>query len=186
MKVSVEVTGSERLREDFRRLAGDEKNRVLIEAIDEGLRRIRSAAGAKAPIRAGYLVANIRIDGPRVFDDAVAGRVLSGPRDGKRDASEYKQFNRRTGQVEYTDAFYSPWVEYGHKVGRRGSNESIGRKKRKRRTASEALAIDITDRARTDVPPQPFMRPAADENAEAVHARIDQQLWEHLQSVWNR
>lgn len=186
MRVSIEVTGSERLREDLRRLAGDDKNRVLIEALDEGLRRIRSAAAAKAPIRAGYLVANIRIDGPRVFDDAVAGRVLSGPRDGQRDASEYKQFNRRTGQVEYTDAFYSPWVEYGHKVGKRAGNESIGVKKRKRRTFEQGWLVDQATKARVDVPPQPFMRPAADENAEAVHARIDQKLWDYLQTVWNR
>lgn len=68
------------------------------------------------------------------------------------------------------ETFYGGFKEYGHRLGKRTSNEDMGVRKRKRRSISERTRATALDDSRPMVKAQPFLRPALDGSKNAITA----------------
>jgi HK97 gp10 family phage protein len=184
---TVDFEGFDEALRAMGQLRGPGLDTVIVRALDTGAKRIVAAAKAKCPVRSGALRESIRTHEPKIFVDAIATRVLAGSQVVKGAGPGGK--SAIVGANHLGDPYYAHMVEYGHKVGKRPSRAKVltrktNRRGQKRWTATETpIEADTRDK---EVPAQPFMRPAFEEQKEAVIAHIEQKVHDHLQTTWER
>lgn len=78
--------------------------------------------------------------------------------------------------------FYGAFLEYGHFLGKRKSNRSLGVKKGKRLTIAQRLELRKLNETRAWVEPRPFMRPAVDAKRKQAVNLITERINQLLRS----
>lgn len=184
---TVDFAGFDEALRAIGQLRGPGLDTVIVRALDTGAKRIVAAAKSKCPVRSGALRESIRSHEPKIFVDAIATRVLAGSQvvrgagPGGRSAI--------VGANHLGDPYYAHMVEYGHKVGIRKPRTKKPRKSGKliqKNWANWLSTKPPVVRAAKEVPAQPFMRPAFEEQKEAVIAHIEQKVHDHLQTTWEK
>lgn len=186
---TVDFAGFDEALRAIGQLAGPGLNAVIVRALDTGAKRIVAAAKAKCPVRTGALRESIRTQEPKIFVDAIATRVLAGSQVVKGAGPGGR--SAIVGANHLGDPYYAHMVEYGHKVGIRKSRKSKPRKSGKLNqknweswlSAKPPVPVAALEK---EVPAQPFMRPAFEEQKEAVVAHIEQKVHDHLQTTWEK
>ena len=146
----VTITGLRELREALLRKVPDHmQGKVLQKALAAGAKPIVEAAKALAPVKTGTLRKAIYSFRDKESRPGYEIRNIR-PRQGKRFAKKGE------------DAYYWKFVEFGHRVGKRG-----GGKLKKIGKGANAIAV---------VPPKPFMRPAFESQKGAALVAITEAL----------
>ena len=141
MALTIKIEGLKELQKSFSK-SPEMTKRIMGEAMDLSVMRIKNTAKSKAPVDTGRLRNSIK--------DKVKFAI--------RDI---------TGVVN-ADVKYAPWVEFGRRSGKAPPASALRTWARKRGINEFALAKAI---ARKGVKAQPFMQPAIRQN-EAIIGKI--------------
>ena len=135
--VDIKLEGGERLLKALQSYEPKIRNRIVRESMNKALAPVLRLAEQMAPMDTGLLNRNLKIRPGKRRRNAVSRTVATTER-----------------------AHYGTFQEYGFKLGRRASNETIGLRKGKKRNASQRAAVEAINNARPSIEAQPFMRPA--------------------------
>lgn len=159
------VTGHREVSKRLRELGGKLARKVLRDALRSGAKLVLADA-----------VANVSKDNSPKSEDTGTLRRSLRIRAGKR----------RRGQVTVKVAtkdgwfqgktFYGAFREFGHKIGKRKSNEDIGIRKGKKRSASDSAAIKRGNDSRAEVKPYPAVGDAYRNQGEAAATVIEREI----------
>jgi len=163
--IQVFAEGWEKVAADLRGLGKKLQNKVLRQALRSGARPILNAAKA-----------NIQSDNAPEWEDT--GQLMRSIKIRAIKRSR-NRVGIRVGTAEgwfRGNTFYGAFREFGHKIGKRASNEDVGIRKRKRRNANEKLAVDIANRSRGDVRPYKFIEPAYEQQGPQAVTIIEREI----------
>lgn len=121
MAITVQVNGLRELRVKLKRLPLDIRKKVANKAVGSAARLVKAAAQQATPVRTGTLRRSAIVNYRRKdsTDDKTVYIVTY--RRGKRFQARVTAKGRK---IANRDAFYAPWVEFGHKIVPRKSKGS--------------------------------------------------------------
>lgn len=193
---TVKVHGLKELQDALKQLPPNVEKRFVRTAVREAAMPILHAARSNAPRDTGLLVSSLKVTtGFSKRKGLMTARV--GTREG-----DYRG-----------DTFYGSFIEYGHWSGSRGGKanaiaKSVARDLRRQSRKAGGLAASGTERRnkqeeffrsegmrkamgvkvkpRTWVPPQPYLRPAFDENKGRAVDIFKRVLRERIEAYWKK
>lgn len=174
---TVEIQGLRELLQTLRTLDDKIQKRILRRAVYAGAKVVKDEVVEKAPVAAAPHKRGGRLVQPGTLKRAALHKWARELSDGRNQA--YVVTFRRGKQYQSVgkkgvdkDAYYWPWVEYGHKVvARKGK---AGGTLRSRRGAARAV-----------VAPRPFFEPAYRAALEPAQRAMEGRLSELLDEVLN-
>lgn len=150
--LTMSLQGDRELVDKLKSLTKSEFKSATQTGAKKSLDPVRKTAQAIAPKRTGKLKRAIRIRVLKRSRVRVGARVTVGSHD--------SMFKGRT--------FYAAFQEYGWKAGKRASNQDLGVKKRKRRTAAQREEIAAMNNSRKQIRGQRYLYKATHSNWEIV------------------
>lgn len=146
MKISMIITGDERLNRKLAELKGPKAKAIIRKAARTALRPVQSAVKREAPRRTGRLAKSVKIKAFTRSRSRIGAKVTT--------AADDNLYSGRT--------FYGGFQEFGWKTGRRATNKDLGVKANKRRTTAQQAIVKAKNDARKLRPGTHFMKRAAD------------------------
>lgn len=150
--LTMSLQGDRELVDKLKSLTKSEFKSATQTGAKKSLDPVRKTAQAIAPKRTGKLKRAIRIRVLKRSRVRVGARVTVGSHD--------SMFKGRT--------FYAAFQEYGWKAGKRASNQDLGVKKRKRRTAAQREEIAAMNNSRKQIRGQRYLEKATKSNYDIV------------------
>lgn len=158
MIVSTQIVGMDRLAKTLLALPGRLRRQALRPAVSAGARVVAKAIRARAPKgESGTIRRAVFQAAAKELTSNVQVGYVAGVRRGKKyakGATRVFKGHVRTNKVS-RDAYYWPWVEFGHKIVPRRGKNGAGIASRRRAVAH----LQASGQGRT-VPAHPFLRPA--------------------------
>jgi len=148
----VKIAGLKEIQDKLKTLEPKIAKKVVHQALKKAAEPILHAARSKAPVDTGLLVSSLKT------------KASTSNRKGTMTVRV------QTSKGDYKgEDFYASFIEFGHHRGKRKTRKSLGlpeKTPKELNPAVKAFVNAINKNARPWVPPQPFMRPAYDENKE--------------------
>ena len=160
------------------RVEGWEVVAARLKALGPKLARkvIRQALRNGAKIINAEAVANVDKDNAPEWQDTGNLKRAIRVRAGKRRRG-YITVKSTVGKAWFKgETFYGAFREWGHKIGKRASNEMLGIRSRKRRNEGEKAAAAAANESRAEVRPYPFMEPAYKSHGKAAAQLIEREI----------
>lgn len=174
MDLEVKVVGFKELAAALRELPENISKNILRSAVAAGAAEIRMEAKSNALRikRSGTLARAIYQKQIQELSDQEKQTFFVGARHGKR-------YQHRGKKGLSADAYYAPFVEFGHFTRQPGSAKRL-RKTNRGEVANPLLAFQVRTGQVKWVPPNPFLRPAFDTKKEAAVEAIAKKLADRI------
>lgn len=161
--IKAEVEGLDETLRDLRKLDETIQRKVLRRSVYAGARLVRDKVKATAPVETGTIKrAVVHKFARELSKDGAQTYVVT--------LTRGKKYQRVGKKGRNQDAYYWPWVEYGHRiVARKGKDGGTLRARRRAATGS--------------VPPHPFFEPAYHANRGEAERAIARRMEELIDEV---
>lgn len=155
MATTVKIEGLRELARALEQFPQRLGQNVLRGAVNAGARVIRDEAKTQAPVETGTLKRSIYTKRIREESGTLVQTYFVGVRRGK----QYRSLTTKTGKDRSMDAYYAPFVEYGHFTRRSGGRLRFTNRGQRN---NQQLSDEVQSGQVRWIPAQPFMRPAWD------------------------
>lgn len=176
MEFEVQLKGFKELADALRELPDNISKNVLRSAVGAGAAEIRVEArnNALRIKRSGTLARSIYQKQIRELSDQGKQTFFVGARRGKK----YQRVGKK-GKNLSADAYYAPFVEFGHFTRQPGGAKRL-RQTNRGEANNPLLASQVRAGQVKWVPPSPFLRPAFDTKKEAAIEAMAKKLAERI------